>query len=85
MKISDISVVIIDECHHATGGHPMKTFLSMFPPDASLGPRVIGLTGVLIKGNKLGNVMEDLKKLESTLRGNIVTVRSMEDMQNVMV
>ncbi|XP_073812059.1 endoribonuclease Dcr-2 [Musca autumnalis] len=85
IKISDLTVVVIDECHHATGGHPMKTFLSMFPPQANEGPRVIGLTGVLIKGNKLGNVISDLRTLESTMRGNIITVRSAEEMQNVMV
>ncbi|XP_013098531.1 endoribonuclease Dcr-2 [Stomoxys calcitrans] len=85
IKISDLSIVVIDECHHASGGHPMKTFLSTFPQDPKQGPRVIGLTGVLIKGNKLGNVVEDLRILESTMRGNIITVRSMEAMQNVMV
>lgn len=63
----------------------MKTFLSVFPLQPTEGPRVIGLTGVLIKGNKLGNVIGELKKLESTMRGNIITVRSAEEMQNVMV
>ncbi|XP_075169529.1 endoribonuclease Dcr-2 [Haematobia irritans] len=85
LKVSDISLVIIDECHHANKGHPMKTFLSTFPTDPKQGPRIIGLTGVLIKGNKLGNVIEDLRVLESTMRGNIITVKSMEAMQNVMV
>ncbi|XP_061387833.1 endoribonuclease Dcr-2 [Musca vetustissima] len=85
IKVNDLSVVVIDECHHATGGHPMKTFLSMFPLQPTEGPRVIGLTGVLIKGNKLGNVISDLRTLESTMRGNIITVRSAEEMQNVMV
>lgn len=64
----------------------MHEFLSLFRlVDQTQLPRVIGLTGVLIKGNKLGNVAEDLRKLESTLRGNIITVRSTEQMQNVMV
>lgn len=84
--MTDLSLVVIDECHHATGKHPMHEFLSLFRlVDQTQLPRVIGLTGVLIKGNKLGNVAEDLRKLESTLRGNIITVRSTEQMQNVMV
>lgn len=86
IKITDLSVVVIDECHHATGNHPMHAFLSSFQfSDKTKLPRVIGLTGVLIKGNKLGNVLEDLKKLEATFRGNIITVRSTDQLNNVMV
>lgn len=86
LKITDLSIVIIDECHHATGKHPMHSFLSAFQYcDQSKLPRVIGLTGVIIKGNKAGKVIEDLKNLEATFRGNIVTICDIEKMKNVMV
>lgn len=64
----------------------MHAFLSNFQRyDPSKHPRVIGLTGVLIKGNKLGNVIEELKKLEATFRGNIVTICDSEKLKNVML
>lgn len=64
----------------------MHAFLSSFQRyDPSKHPRVIGLTGVLIKGNKLGQVVDELKKLEATYRGNIVTICDMEELKNVMV
>ncbi|XP_023297775.2 endoribonuclease dcr-1 [Lucilia cuprina] len=86
IKITDLSIVIIDECHHATGNHPMHEFLSAFQYcDQSKLPRVIGLTGVIIKGNKLGQVIQELNKLEATFRGNIVTIQDLEQMKNVMV
>lgn len=81
-----MSIVIIDECHHATGNHPMHAFLSAFQYcDKNKLPRVIGLTGVIIKGNKFGQVIEELKKLEATFRGNIVTISDTEKLKNVMV
>ncbi|XP_065369214.1 endoribonuclease Dcr-2 [Calliphora vicina] len=86
LKITDLSIVIIDECHHATGNHPMHEFLRAFQYcDQNKLPRIIGLTGVIIKGNKFGQVLEELKKLEATFRGNIVTIRDMEQMKNVML
>lgn len=90
IKLSDLSIVIFDECHHATKTHPMHQFLSFFQDaircneGVSL-PRAIGLTGVLLKGNKLGNIEKDLKALEAVFRGNIVTVSTMEQFNNVMV
>ncbi|XP_053966118.1 endoribonuclease dcr-1 [Anastrepha ludens] len=87
IKITDLSVVVIDECHHATRNHPMHEFMRHFQEvaDKTKLPRVIGLTGVLLKGNKLTRIREELECLESTFRGNIVTVSSMEKYQNVML
>uniref|UniRef100_A0A1A9WDV9 ribonuclease III n=1 Tax=Glossina brevipalpis TaxID=37001 RepID=A0A1A9WDV9_9MUSC len=86
IKISDISVVIIDECHHATKNHPMHTFLSLFQyVDQCQLPRVIGLTGVLVKGNKFKSIQKELNNLEATFRGKIVTINSKEEFNNVML
>ncbi|XP_017476504.1 PREDICTED: endoribonuclease Dicer isoform X2 [Rhagoletis zephyria] len=87
IKITDLSVVVIDECHHATKSHPMHEFMRHFRDiaDKSKLPRVIGLTGVLLKGNKLAKIREELENLEATFRGNIVTVSSIEEYRNVMV
>ncbi|XP_050325821.1 endoribonuclease dcr-1 isoform X1 [Bactrocera neohumeralis] len=86
IKITDLSVVIIDECHHARNNHPMHEFMRHYrmAADKSQLPRVIGLTGVLIKGNKLNKIREELENLEAIFHGKIVTVGSMEEYQNVM-
>ncbi|XP_004529883.1 endoribonuclease dcr-1 [Ceratitis capitata] len=86
IKITDLSAVVIDECHHATKSHPMHEFMRLFQdiPDKTNLPRVIGLTGVLLKGNKLHKIREELENLEATFRGNIITVSTMEEYHNVM-
>uniref|UniRef100_A0A1A9WSS4 ribonuclease III n=1 Tax=Glossina brevipalpis TaxID=37001 RepID=A0A1A9WSS4_9MUSC len=77
IKITDISVVIIDECHHAIKNHPMHTFLSLFQyVDQTQLPRVIGLTGVLLKGNKFKSIQNELNNLEATFRGRIFTINN---------
>lgn len=86
IKITDLSAVIIDECHHARNNHPMHEFMRHYrmATDRSRLPRVIGMTGVLLKGNKLNKIREELESIEAIFHGNIVTVSSIEEYQNVM-
>ncbi|KAH8277764.1 hypothetical protein KR018_005614, partial [Drosophila ironensis] len=87
LKLSSVSIVIIDECHHATGNHPFREFMRLFTcveGNTPL-PRVVGLTGVLIKGSDLKQVSLKLRNLETTFRGNIVTVSDSKEMDNVML
>jgi len=87
MDLSSISIVIIDECHHGTGHHPYHEFMRLFLcVDRNLAlPRVVGLTGVLIKGNEIKQVAKKLKELETTYRGNIITVSDTKELENVML
>lgn len=87
LKLTDLSLVIFDECHHGTKSHPMHQFMSYFQlePDKSKCPRVIGLTGVLLKTGKLADVVKDLKSLEATFRANIITVQQIDEMHNVLL
>ncbi|EDW72007.2 uncharacterized protein Dwil_GK10670 [Drosophila willistoni] len=87
LSLGSVSIVIIDECHHGTGRHPFREFMRLFlhvRPNVQL-PRVVGLTGVLIKGNEINNVKKMLKNLETTYHGNIITVSDMKEMENVML
>ncbi|XP_068147219.1 endoribonuclease Dcr-2 [Drosophila tropicalis] len=87
LSLGSVSIVIIDECHHGTGRHPFREFMRLFlhvGPSVQL-PRVVGLTGVLIKGNEISNVQKLLKELETTYHGNIITVSDMKEMENVML
>ncbi|KAH8401310.1 hypothetical protein KR009_004470, partial [Drosophila setifemur] len=85
--LSSVSIVIIDECHHGSGHHPYHEFMRLFLYVGQKGPlpRVVGLTGVLIKGNEIKQVPIKLKDLETTYRGNIVTVSDTEELENVML
>ncbi|KAH8331655.1 hypothetical protein KR074_009100, partial [Drosophila pseudoananassae] len=87
MELRSVSIVIIDECHHGTGHHPFHEFMRLFlvvGGNWAL-PRVLGLTGVLIKGNETKNVAKRLKDLETTYRGNIITVSDTQELENVML
>lgn len=87
MELKSVSIAIIDECHHGTGSHPYHEFMRLFQmqSESSSLPRVVGLTGVLIKGNEIKQVGKKLKTLETTFRGNIVTVSDMKEMENVIL
>lgn len=86
MSISDLNLVIVDECHHAVRNHPMHSFLALLQYiPVSQQPRVIGLTGVLLMGSKVGNIHKDLTNLESVFRGKIVTINSGEHFNNVLL
>ncbi|XP_064536712.1 endoribonuclease Dcr-2 [Drosophila montana] len=87
MELKSVSIAIIDECHHGTGAHPYHEFMRLFQMQSGTSslPRVVGLTGVLIKGNEIKQVGKKLKELETTYRGNIVTVSDMKEMENVIL
>ncbi|XP_041450181.1 endoribonuclease Dicer isoform X2 [Drosophila obscura] len=87
MELSSVSIVIIDECHHGTGHHPYHEFMHLFllADRGTPMPRVVGLTGVLIKGNEFKEVSHKLRELETTYRSNIITVSDTEELKNVML
>lgn len=77
LKISDINLIVFDECHHAQKEHPMAILMKRFEdiPEKDL-PRIIGLTGMLTAPSiEPDDVLEDLNRLERTLRGTITTAR----------
>ncbi|KAH8375450.1 hypothetical protein KR200_007377, partial [Drosophila serrata] len=87
LELGSVSIVIIDECHHGTGHHPYREFmrLFLFVGQSQKLPRVVGLTGVLIKGNEIKQVAKKLQELETTFRGKIITVSDSKEMENVML
>lgn len=88
VKISEINVLVLDECHHARSDHPyhelMKQFKHCDPEDH---PRIIGLSGMLIGISTitLESVEETLKTLEATLMSKIITVRKIEEYANILL
>ncbi|XP_030245302.1 endoribonuclease Dicer, partial [Drosophila navojoa] len=89
MSLTSVSIAILDECHHGTGKHPYHEFMKLVQMQMKKGiknlPRIVGLTGVLIKGNEIKEVAKKLKELETTYCGNIVTVSDTKELENVML
>lgn len=85
MELRTVSIIIFDECHHGTGHHPYHEIMRLFQLAKPPLPRVVGLTGVLFKGNEIKQVAKKLKELETTYWGNIVTVSDRKEMENVML
>lgn len=82
-----LNLLIFDECHHGRNEHPMHQMMRIYSEQpASDQPRIVGLTGMLISGSvKPHSVIESLDSLENTFHANIATVRSYQELNNVLV
>ena len=86
IAVTDFNLMIFDECHHATGGHPMHQLMGQFKHyDQSALPRVIGLTGLLIKSSSKHKILKELQDLEAVFRAKIVTVANFDEFKNVLM
>lgn len=89
IKISQLNVVVYDECHHGRMNHPyhelMKQFMHVEPNEQ---PRIVGLSGMLIGISSSiteDTVEKELAALESTFLSTIVTVHRLEEYRNVLL
>lgn len=86
LSVADINVLVVDECHSGRGDHPMHQLMSKFQHvPKQLHPRVIGLTGVLLKKDCAPeNVEEELTTLENVYHATIATVENSSAFLDVM-
>lgn len=86
LSVADINVLVVDECHSGRGDHPMHQLMSKFQHvPKELHPRVIGLTGVLLKKDcPPENVEEELSTLENVYHATIATVENASAFADVM-
>lgn len=86
LTVADINLLIFDECHAGRGDHPMHQLMSKFqhvPKESH--PRVIGLSGVLLKKDCLPeNVEQELTTLENVYHATIATVENASVFSDVM-
>ena len=81
LHLDQFSVVVFDECHHATGGDPMAAimhdavhphyFLQQLQPMSKNLPRILGLTSTFSKGRSTNNLQEHRRNLELLLNSTI--------------
>nr|XP_045626168.1 endoribonuclease Dicer-like isoform X1 [Procambarus clarkii] len=78
LPLSSVNLLIMDECHHATGKHPMREIMRQYETLKKINPqecpRILGLTACVIHRKcKKKNVLGMMKELEATMDCALVT------------
>ncbi|KAG0373178.1 Dicer-like protein 1 [Mortierella sp. AD032] len=79
LKIDLCSILIFDECHHATGKHAYRQIMTMFYPEAQEKPKIFGMTASPPKDK--GSATFAATHLEETLDAHIITASYDEVLQ----
>ncbi|KAL7303434.1 hypothetical protein TKK_0004617 [Trichogramma kaykai] len=76
ISLQQVNLLIFDECHHATGHHPMKLIMQEFlkcSPDQK--PHVLAMSASLLNSNVNAMQVEQyITDLEATFQAKIITV-----------
>ena len=80
IKLSQVNLLIFDECHHAKKSHPYKQIMEFFGDcEKTDCPKIMGLTASVINKNlKQSNIESEIRKLECTLRSTCETSQDEE-------
>ena len=81
IHLSQVNLLIFDECHHAKNNHPYKQIMQAFDDDCprDAHPKVMGLTASVVSGKvKPSKIESELKELECTLRSTCETSQDEE-------
>jgi endoribonuclease Dicer len=77
--LSQVNLLIFDECHHAVNDQPMRQIMQQFehcPVEQQ--PRILGLTATLLNSNcKPERVEEEVVTLEATFLSKVATCENM--------
>lgn len=92
ISISQLNIIVFDECHNATRNHPMTQLMAAYNRLLSGGtaadklPRIIGMSGTLL-GSQVRSltVLSELQRLEDQFHATITTVCSTEQFVNVLI
>ncbi|KAG7160339.1 endoribonuclease Dicer-like 1 [Homarus americanus] len=78
LPLSAVNLLIMDECHHTVGNHPMREIMRQYEglkiqsPEKC--PRIMGLTACVIHRKcRKSEVMDTMKKLEAAMDSALVT------------
>ena len=75
IKLSQVNLLIFDECHHAKKRHPYKQIMNRFAGCQETDyPKIMGLTASVVnKKVKPGKIESEIQELECTLRSTCET------------
>ena len=78
IRLSQVNLLIFDECHHAKKNDPYKQIMQFFDQRGEH-PKIMGLTASIVNGKvKPSKIKSELRELESTLRSTCETSRDEE-------
>ncbi|PFX27173.1 Endoribonuclease Dicer [Stylophora pistillata] len=88
-KLSQVNLLIFDECHHARKNHPYAQIMEFFnrskqlkPTEVTPLPKIMGLTASVVNGKvKLLRIESEIKQLECTMWSKCDTTCD-EDVEN---
>ncbi|XP_039124414.1 endoribonuclease Dicer homolog 3a-like isoform X1 [Dioscorea cayenensis subsp. rotundata] len=78
LKLDMVHLLIFDECHRATGGHPYSRILKEFYHNSICKPHVFGMTASPVIRKGVSSAMDcenQISELESVLDSKVFTVR----------
>lgn len=81
IQLSQVNLLIFDECHHAKKKHPYRQIMQVFDGKRADHPKIMGLTASVVnkKVKDLGNLLEsEIRELECTLRSTCETSQDEE-------
>ena len=80
IKLSQVNLLIFDECHHAKKKHPYRQIMQFFIGcETEDCPKVLGLTAAVVHRKvKAQNIESEIKELECTLRSTCETSQDEE-------
>lgn len=80
VQLSEVNLLIFDECHHAVNDQPMRQIMKEFENcPRELQPRILGLTATLLNSNcKAGHVDEEVCSLEKTFLSKVATCKEVD-------
>ena len=80
IQLSQVNLLIFDECHHAKKNHPYRQIMQAFDNERADHPKILGLTASVVnkKVNDLGNLESEIRELEYTLRSTCETSQDEE-------
>ncbi|KAI6228850.1 hypothetical protein M3Y99_01177100 [Aphelenchoides fujianensis] len=68
VKMADIALLIVDECHHVVGAnHPYRVLMNRYRETEGQRPRVLGLTATVVNSNTKFEKIEDMIRNMETL------------------
>jgi endoribonuclease Dicer len=79
VQLSDVNLLIFDECHHAVNDQPMRQIMQQFEHcPLELRPRILGLTATLLNSNcKPSHIEEEVETLEAMFLSKVATCENM--------
>lgn len=80
IQLSQVNLLIFDECHHAKKNHPYRQIMQAFDSKGADLPKILGLTASVVneKVRDFGNLESEIQELECTLQSTCETSQDEE-------